>query len=230
VALSTLAVSHAEGASIRYVAPFAVFLALLIVMPWVRLPAVEKEALWVAVPGLVCVLCWPREISLKLKHPLWSVGLGALVFLIWVAPDRLFHGYRDFVVFSNPVVGHIRSALVTNSHHGVWNLSLRTARAVLVVPFVEELFWRAWLMRWLIDRDFQRVALGTYAPFAFWITAFLFASEHGPYWDVGLAAGIVYNLWMVRSKSVADCILMHAVTNGLLCVYIIWTAQWQYWM
>lgn len=85
-------------------------------------------------------------------------------------------------------------------------------------------------MRWLIDVKFERIPLGTFAPFAFWVTALLFASEHGPYWDVGLVTGVIYNAWMVRSKSVADCILMHAVTNGLLCAYVITTAQWQYWM
>ena len=68
-------------------------------------------------------------------------------------------------------------------------LALRLFRAVVIVPVVEELFWRAWLMRWLIDADFEKVPLGAYAPRAFWIVALLFASEHGPYWDVGLACG-----------------------------------------
>ena len=102
-------------------------------------------------------------------------------------------------------------------------------RAVLIVPIVEELFWRAWLMRWLVNPDFKKVALGTFTPLAFWVTAALFASEHGSYWDVGLLTGIIYNLWMIRTKSVADCILMHAVTNGALSAYVIITAQWQYW-
>lgn len=84
-------------------------------------------------------------------------------------------------------------------------------------------------MRWLINTDFQRVPLGTYAPLSFFVTALLFASEHGPYWDVGLLTGFIYNWWMIRTKSVASCILMHAVTNALLSGYVIWTAQWQYW-
>ena len=63
--------------------------------------------------------------------------------------------------------------------------------------------------------------LGKYVPSAFWIVAVLFASEHGPYWEVGLAAGIIYNWWMVRTRNLADCILAHAVTNGLLAVYVL---------
>jgi CAAX protease family protein len=97
------------------------------------------------------------------------------------------------------------------------------------VPIVEELFWRAWFMRWLINISFTRVPLGTYTAFSFWTTALLFASEHGPYWDVGLLTGIVYNFWMIRTKSVGDCVLMHAVTNALLSGYVLTTGQWQYW-
>jgi hypothetical protein len=81
----------------------------------------------------------------------------------------------------------------------------------------------------LIDNDFRKIPLGTYAPLAFWATAALFGSEHGPYWDVGFLMDIIYNLWMIRSKSLADCILMHGVMNGLLSVYVIVYSQWQYW-
>jgi hypothetical protein len=84
-------------------------------------------------------------------------------------------------------------------------------------------------MRWLIHKDFHKVPLGAYTPFAFCATAILFAAEHGSYWDVGLLTGIVYNFWMIRTKSVANCILMHAVTNASLSAYVIAAAQWQYW-
>ena len=57
----------------------------------------------------------------------------------------------------------------------------------------------------------------------------LFAIEHGAYWDVGLAAGIIYNAWIIRTRSLADAILAHTVTNGLLAVYVIVLGQWQYW-
>jgi CAAX prenyl protease-like protein len=95
---------------------------------------------------------------------------------------------------------------------------------------IEEMFWRGWLMRWLISPRFEAVPLGAYAPVSFWLTAVLFASEHGPYWDVGLATGVIYNWWMLRTRSLADCILAHAVTNACLCGYIVATHHWEYWM
>jgi len=57
--------------------------------------------------------------------------------------------------------------------------------SVLLVPIVEELFWRAWLMRWLVSHKFYELPLGYYAAQAFWVSALLFASEHGIYWDAG---------------------------------------------
>ena len=71
------------------------------------------------------------------------------------------------------------------------------------MPIIEELFWRAWLMRWLVSADFENVPLGTYTPSSMWISSLLFASEHGPYWEVGLIAERAYNLLMVRTKSSA---------------------------
>jgi CAAX prenyl protease-like protein len=108
-------------------------------------------------------------------------------------------------------------------------LAWRSARAVLIVPFVEEVFWRAWLMRWLIRSDFRTVPIGTFQASSFCTVAVLFALEHGAYWDVGLVAGVLYNWWMVRTKSLADCVLAHAVTNACLSAYVITQGQWQYW-
>jgi hypothetical protein len=38
------------------------------------------------------------------------------------------------------------------------------------------------------------------------------------------------NWWMIRTRSLADCILAHAVTNGCLAVYVISLSRWQYWL
>ena len=64
---------------------------------------------------------------------------------------------------------------------------------------------------------------------AFLIVAALFAAEHGPYWDVGLACGILYNWWMVRTKSLGDLILAHGITNACLSLYVVAAGKWEYW-
>ncbi len=218
-----------EHPSVKYIAPFALFLLLLAINSKASLDSTWESPARVLILAAVCLLCWPRELSIRPDRPIASVAIGALVFFVWIAPDLFIPGYRSNPLFSNFIVGHIHSSLQPAALHSSWLLAWRSIRAIIIVPIVEELFWRAWLMRWLIDTDFRRVPVGTYAPFAFWVTAILFASEHGPYWDVGLLTGIIYNWWMVQSKSVANCILMHAVTNGILSAYVIGTAQWQYW-
>ena len=86
-------------------------------------------------------------------------------------------------------------------------------------------------MRWLVNgEDFRKVPLGAYTPLSMWLTAVLFASEHGPYWDVGLLTGLIYNWWMVRTKSLGDLTLTHAVTNACLSAYVILAGKWEYWM
>ena len=213
----------------RYVAPFVLFMALLLAAPNLPLsPAWELPLRSILLAG-VCVVCWPRELNAIPSQPLLSIIFGIAVFVLWIAPDVLVHGYRSLPLFSNSIVGHVHSTLPAAALRSNWVLFWRTLRAALIVPVVEELFWRGWLMRWLIDRDFLRVPLGAYARGAFWITALLFASEHGPYWDVGLLAGALYNYWLIRTKNLADCILAHGITNLCLSLYVIAFAQWQYW-
>lgn len=174
--------------------------------------------------------CSRDVIDLRVRKWLPTTALGVAVFLIWIGPDALIPGYRNSWIFQNAITGKLHSSIPADLLSDPFVLTLRTLRAVLIVPIVEELFWRAWLMRWIINTDFQKVPLGTYTPQSMWLTALLFASEHGPYWEVGLIAGLLYNWWMIRTKSLGDCILAHAITNGLLCGYVLMTGKWEYWL
>jgi len=183
----------------------------------------------VALTLAVLLLVSRRNLELRLATPVASIGIGLGVFAVWIGPDALF-GYRHYWLFENAITGVVGAALPADLQRSAAFLLTRAAGSTLLVPVIEELFWRAWLMRWLINHDFQSVPLGAYLPSAFWITAVLFASEHGPYWEVGLAAGVVYNWWMIRTKSLADCMLAHAVTNGALALYVVAAGAWRYWL
>ena len=212
-----------------YVGPFVVFIAFLALGDVLGLGEWEF-------PFRVCVLAasiwfFSREV-LDMRVPYWiaSIGVGIAVFLIWVGPDYLIPGYRQHWLFSNSITGKVASSLPEGFHMSTFVLVFRALRAVIIVPIVEELFWRGWLLRWLINPDFQKVPLGAFSWSSFAITSLLFASEHGPYWEVGLLAGAIYNLWIVRTKSLGDCILAHAVTNGVLSAYVIAAGKWEYWL
>jgi uncharacterized protein len=218
-----------QRATIGYIAPFLAFVG---VMGLERLTALPAEWLYLIRFLIVAVLILTVSrpyLSLRPSAPMASIVIGIAVFLIWIGPDALF-GYRHFWLFENRLTGSATSSLAPELKNNLAFILLRSAGSFLLVPILEELFWRGWMMRWLIDMDFLKVPLGKYVPSVFWIVAILFASEHGPYWEVGLAAGIIYNWWLIRTRNLADCILGHAVTNAVLAGYVLVTDRWQYWL
>jgi CAAX prenyl protease-like protein len=219
--------------SLPYVGPFAAFLGLLVLSRALPLSALEIQiGFAVAMLVVIAVVAAPApdlRKGFQVRNWTGSVLIGAFVFVVWIAPDGLFPGYRHHWLFENGLMGTAQAGLSLESRSQAAVLWLRAFRAATIVPLVEELFWRAWLMRWLISSDFLAVPLGTWSPRVFWVVAVLFASEHGSYWDVGLAAGVIYNWWMLRTKGLADLVLAHAVTNVCLSAYVVATGRWQFW-
>jgi CAAX prenyl protease-like protein len=216
-------------ATLGYLAPFAAFVAILAMEHSLSLPPQVLLPVRFAI-ALALILLFSRPyLRFRPGFPLTSVIVGLVVFALWIAPDLLFH-YRDTWLFNNAITGSASSSLAPDLKKNAAFLILRSLSSFGLVPILEELFWRGWMMRWLIDKDFLKVPLGTYSPLAFWVVALLFASEHGPYWEVGLWAGVIYNWWLVRTRNLADCILAHGVTNAALAGYVLWTDQWQYWL
>jgi CAAX prenyl protease-like protein len=219
----------ARNATLGYVAPFVAFVAVMAI-EHTFLPGSQQLYPLRFLVTLAAIIYFSRPyLNWKFSAPVASIALGIAVCAIWVAPDRLFH-YRDFWLFSNAITGKASSSIAPDLKTATWFLAIRILGSVALVPIAEELFWRGFLMRWLIDTDFEKIPLGKYAPGAFWIVALLFASEHGPYWEVGLIAGVIYNWWLLRTRSLADCILAHAVTNAALAGWVLFTGEWQYWM
>jgi uncharacterized protein len=214
-------------AAVPWVLPFLIFIGLLIVQQAVPVPA------WLRFTLSMAAILAVSRVPLRggPSKPILSILVGIAVFVVWIGPDRIAPQWHHFFLFDNSVMGHPAGNTPPASKNDPIFLFFRIAITVIAVPILEELFWRGWLMRWIVDaQNFEKVPLGTYAPAAFWFTALLFASEHGSFWDVGFAAGIVYNWWMVRTRNLWDCILAHAVTNALLAAYVIGAGQWQYWL
>ena len=220
----------AKLAWLPYVLPFALFLAFLALQDQLPLRADIEMPLRLVILTVVLWVFSRDVIDLRSTQLLPSTILGVAVFFIWIGPDALIPGYRQSVLFQNWITGSLHNSIPEGALQNPVVLWSRILRAVVLVPIIEELFWRGWLMRWLIHPRFETVKLGTYKPVSFFITAVLFATEHGPYWDVGLVTGLLYNWWMIRTKSLGDCILAHAVTNACLCGYVVATHRWEYWL
>lgn len=216
--------------AIPYVAPFAVFLAFLALdrlLPFS--PAIVFSLRFVIVLA-VLIFVSRHVIPIRVSQFWLSVILGVVVFAIWIGPDVLWPHYRRHWLFTNSIMGAPKTSIDPLMKLSPLFILVRVLSSVVNVPILEELFWRGWLMRWLIDRDFLKVPLGAYTPYAFWVVALLFASEHGSYWDVGLVTGVIYNWWLVKTRNLANCILAHAVTNACLSIYVVARDQWQYWL
>jgi CAAX prenyl protease-like protein len=229
------AAAPAEGGLLRYpslpyIAPFAVFVTFLGLDRFLPFSLESNYALRFAIVFALLLTLSRRVVPRHISHWLGSAVLGVVVFLIWVGPDLLWPEYRQSPLFNNALVGAPKSSLPPGSKVNAAFIVVRVLASVVNVPLLEELFWRGWMMRWLISKDFSKAALGAYTAQSFWVVAVLFASEHGSYWDVGLAAGILYNWWMIRTRSLADCMFSHAVTNALLAAYVLASGQWQYWL
>lgn len=215
--------------TMEWVGPFAVFALWLLVDKYIPIVNPWRELLRDTVLAAAIVGFSRRVVPRSAPQWLGSIAIGLGVCAIWIAPDALIPGWRSHWLFQNAITGHVRNSIAPRELTPLM-LVLRTARAALLVPVLEELFWRGWLPRWLQSARFERVPLGQYTPLAFWATALLFAAEHGPFWEVGLICGIIYNWWMRRTRSLGDLMLTHAVTNLALSLYVIATGRWAFWM
>ncbi|MCU0647159.1 MAG: CAAX prenyl protease-related protein [Gemmatimonadaceae bacterium] len=216
--------------ALQYVGPFLVFMVLLAAAPSIPLGQPAESIVRVAIIAASIWFFSRRVLDLRAPHWLASIALGVAVFALWIAPDALIPGWRSSVLFQNSITGTVKTSIDPSEFANPLTVVLRIARAAILVPILEELFWRGWLPRWLVNQDWQQVPLGRYTTFAFLGTAVLFAAEHGPYWEVGLLCGVIYNWWMWRTKSLGDLVLVHGVTNLCLSLYVLVTKKWEYWM
>lgn len=220
---------------IAYVAPFAVFLAFIGLESLISTLGKESGIWWLTTPKYwifpiqtaVCallLLIFRKHYRFDPLSPwLWGVLAGIVALGLWISPQAAF-GFPPRVDGFNPEALGQERPLYTLM------VVARFARLVIIVPLLEEIFWRGFLMRYLIREDFQNVAFGTYRPLAFFGVAGLFMLEHSMAdWPAAILTGLIYNLVAVKTKSLFACVIAHAVTNAGLGVYIMSTRQWGFW-
>jgi CAAX prenyl protease-like protein len=180
--------------------------------------------------AIVAALAWMCRSTWRDLAPRPSPGalalataLGLGVAAIWVGLDGR---YPEL-----PFLGGKRSSFDPNvmPRAGmVAFVAVRLLGLVVLVPLIEELFWRSFLMRWVIDQDFAQVPIGRVTPLAATVTSIAFGLAH-PEWLPGLLTGLAW-AWLVWStKSLSACVISHAVANLALGLYVIATGDWKYW-
>jgi uncharacterized protein len=235
----TVATAGSSNALLARTLPFALFMTFIGVEELLRLAmrwgwlALPEQALYYLYPlKTLCVaalllryLGEYRELRLQ---EIWQQRRGSLVavvaglatFFVWVSLDwnlSVTGGAKGFDPTLFPE-GPLR----------LWMTLTRMAGAVLVVPLMEEIFWRSFLLRYLISADFESVALGAFTWSSFIASTILFGLEHHEI-AAGMAAGATYSIILYRSRSLTHCVLAHAVTNLSLACYVVYTGKWLYW-
>lgn len=210
--------------------PFGLYIALLAlesVLPgWA--PDFDVRWLYPLKAGLVALalaVLWRRYTELKswglpLKHLLLSLAVGIVVLVVWVNLDA------GWMLMGEPGEGYTPT---DEAGRIDWLLvAFRIAGAALVVPVMEELFWRSFLQRWVQQPDFLTLDPARIGLKALLIASALFAVEHLQ-WLAGLVAGLAYGWLYIRTRNLWAPIVAHAVTNGLLGAYVVTTGQWSFW-
>ncbi|MFP5222998.1 MAG: CAAX prenyl protease-related protein [Acidobacteriota bacterium] len=157
---------------------------------------------------------------LNAAHSLYSIAAAALVFGVWVSFGQhiLVFGSTNSPDFSAIQPESLRYSF----------MAVRLLGAVAVVPLMEEIFWRSFAARYLVNEKFTSVAIGHFTLFSFAGTALLFGLEHTFVFS-GIVAGCVYNLLLWRTRSLSQCVFSHALTNLLVSAYVLATGSWQFW-
>ena len=215
--------------SLAYTLPMVVFVVLLGLGSVLRKAGghflLSAAEYWIyPVQTILCgaLLIWFYR-EYRFQRPLragFAIAIGILVFLLWIAPQGLL-GFSTRADGFNP-------DLFAASPKIYWTtVVFRFLRLAVVVPFIEEIFWRGFLLRYFIDENFERVPFGTFSWPSFLIVTLIFGFSHSlPDWPAALLTGAIYNVVAYRTRSLSACVLTHAVTNLLLGLWIMHTKQW----
>jgi CAAX prenyl protease-like protein len=107
-------------------------------------------------------------------------------------------------------------------------LATRLAGGCVLVPVVEELAFRGFLLRWLVSPDFERVPPRTWTWPAVVGSSMAFGALHES-WLLGTFAGLLFaaaRLWRGR---LSDAILAHVLANVAIAAAVLVLGRWDLW-
>jgi len=217
---------------LAHVLPMVLFLALLALCQFLtargQIFFLRHAEFWIYPAQTIlggALLLWFRRCYQfhRLKNVVFTLFIAVAVFGIWIGPQY-------FLNFAPRTVGFDPTLLENNSATYWSTILFRFLRLVVVVPLVEEIFWRGFLLRFVIDEHFERVPFGKFNWLSFAVVTVAFTFSHSrPDWPAAFITGALYNVVAYRTQSLGSCVLAHAVTNLLLGLWIMQTQQWGFW-
>lgn len=229
-----LATSKLTGSPLlARVAPFALFIVLTFAQGYCG----EAARYWLyllktLLAGWMLWMVRPVVSEMRWKFSWEAVLVGAAVFVLWVGLDPLLRklGYPN----SYPRMKLSGAGWNPQTTFGVGSalawffIGVRILGASLVVPALEEVFFRSFLYRYVARVDFLTVPLGAFLWMPFLVTSLVFGLEHRE-WLAGILCGFAYQGLVCWKKRLGDAMTAHAITNFLLGLWVVWREGWQYW-
>ena len=209
-----------------YVLPMAAFMAFTLIegnLPQYAVPLYIGKALLITI--LLLVFRRPlKDIRFDAKMLIPAIAVGLAVFVEWIVIDPItphfaFLGKRSS---TNPL-----AAFPDPTQRALF-LAVRFYGLAIMVPLMEEIFWRSFLLRWITKPEYEELPLGTYNMTAFVAVAAIFGFAHQE-WLAAIICAASYALLLRQTKSLFACVVAHGVTNLTLGIYILMTQQWHYW-
>jgi len=153
------------------------------------------------------------------KPSIVSIVIGVVVFILWI-----------ILIPENPAQNaHFVAELGTVPLWAsiAW-LLFRVVGATVIVPIAEELAFRGYLQPRLQNWFDQNYLKSISVIASLGITSLLFGYVHS---DIlaGSVAGLFFGLAYLQRRQLMDAVMAHAVTNGLLALYVMGFGYWSYW-
>jgi exosortase E/protease (VPEID-CTERM system) len=173
-----------------------------------------------AAAGMAALWLYRRDLMRLDWQCSWRAPVvGLVVFVVWLFAAHFLTG---------PASLPDSLAAMSPGARDLW-LASRIANSVLIVPVAEELAYRGYLMRRLIDADFESVPFRAVHWLPLSVAALCFGLAHGAFWLPGVIAGMAYGLLAIRTGRIGEAVLAHAITNALVALAVIHYGQWQLW-
>ena len=207
------------------VAPFVIFVALTALQGQLG----EDSRYWLyLVKTLVGAwLIWemrPFVEEMRWKVSWEAVVVGVAVFGVWVGLDGLYPRLAELDAGWNPGKRFGQGSAVAWLY-----VVVRIAGSSIVVPPLEEVFYRSFLYRMFVKTDFRAMPLGQFHGLSFVVTSAIFGLLHPDRWLAGILCGLAYQWLVIRKNRLGDAMTAHAITNFLLGLWVVWKGAWSFW-
>lgn len=232
----TESADNTERASLRwrisddaaYLLPYFAF--LLVTWAAGQWPAAYPVLYVVKAVAAAALLIWLWPRFTRIRWDYWWIGLiaGVIGIFQWVLMQLWLQDLHPFFSPSGEAFNPLQSI---QPAWLCWTwIAVRLASASLVVPIMEELFWRDYLWRRIVaPNNFKLATIGEWDWKAFVMVSLAFAVVHGNWWLTSIVWGFMVGAVLLYTRSLGACIVMHATTNLLLGLWVLQYGKWEFW-